>query len=351
MLEKDNRKNIDFDLEPEPGYGSDSPQDNGNDCDDSSSYKGSPTESSSKSSERLVTSNPTQNQLSTTICQSIAKAMTQIIDSAPAQRTVPLVEVSSAEKTTVTEIPEQYRNVGFAKSVREKYKEDLTVSEQNTFDYVEELMLKRSISKAAKDGMMKRPKEDIIRDYISFRNGTRVTCELCMETFADKKSLLRHKVCRHEKFSPHQCKVCNKMFVKPGDVKRHMVTHTAERSFYCEHCHKSYKTKNHLRRHMKGKHPEHAAGWTMLNSEDEPSEDQVPDAVSREETVSTEIIHKNVVDSQIIAANNVMHTGMHENMMMHDNVIHSGFLSNTTGNVHLVFNAPHNLQSIHPGAD
>ena len=91
---------------------------------------------------------------------------------------------------------------------------------------------------------------------ISYKNGTRVTCDICSESFADTKSLKNHKVCRHDMYSPHQCRICLKMFMKPGDVRRHMVSHSPTRAYYCHFCEKTYKTKNHLHRHIKSKHPD-----------------------------------------------------------------------------------------------
>lgn len=174
-------------------------------------------------------------------------------------------------KSHSTELPEQYKRVAFAKSVREKFAEKVPI--ENNVDYVERILLAEvSNSKQREQSytIVKKSRDETIRKFLSYKKGIRVTCEICGESFADKKSLLRHKVCRHEKFSPHQCPICKKMFYKPGDVRRHMVIHTESRDFCCQFCEKSYKTNNHLQRHLKTKHKDEVnTNDVQKNTEDE----------------------------------------------------------------------------------
>ncbi|XP_057290532.1 zinc finger protein 236-like [Hydractinia symbiolongicarpus] len=242
--------------------------------------------------------------------------------SANSSQTSNAIEAERA-KDFLKDIPEQYRNVGFAKSIREQFLAEVPI--ENKFDFIEDFIAKRNEPKK-RNTIEKRPREDIIREYISYRNGTRVACEVCGESFADKKSLLRHKICRHAKYSPHQCGICRKMFVKPGDVRRHMATHSDIRAYYCCYCSKAYKTKNHLQRHIKAKHKEDSA----LVSASDGMEEIIPMTNDSSDSLSDNIINMtsgetsaevlNIVQQQ--NGNNLL-SPLHDEMSNpHDTVLH-----------------------------
>ena len=48
-----------------------------------------------------------------------------------------------------------------------------------------------------------------------------------------------------------QCKVCNKFYAHAGNLKRHMVTHTGEKKFKCQHhnCERTFNQRSHLQTH------------------------------------------------------------------------------------------------------
>ena len=163
--------------------------------------------------------------------------------------------------TPAVSLPEQYKNVGFAKSVREKFAEKESLP-NNPVDYVDQILNKphnenHQTNQQRKDEDKKAHRDLTIQKFVSYKKGLRVTCDICLETFADRKSMLRHKVFKHDKFSPHQCTVCHKTFYKPGDTRRHMFTHSDVRQFACKYCGLTYKTKPNLQRHWRLKHPEH----------------------------------------------------------------------------------------------
>lgn len=52
----------------------------------------------------------------------------------------------------------------------------------------------------------------------------------------------------------HQCPTCEKRFVRPAELLRHMTTHTNTRSFICDQCSSEFKRADHLRSHKKSIH-------------------------------------------------------------------------------------------------
>jgi len=54
----------------------------------------------------------------------------------------------------------------------------------------------------------------------------------------------------------HGCNLCDKKFVRPAELKRHLTTHTNERCYKCEICSTSFKRADHYRSHYKSVHSE-----------------------------------------------------------------------------------------------
>jgi uncharacterized Zn-finger protein len=54
------------------------------------------------------------------------------------------------------------------------------------------------------------------------------------------------RVCSNRKYS---CDICDKAFVRPAELSRHIRTHTNERPFKCETCHQKFKRNDHLKSH------------------------------------------------------------------------------------------------------
>ena len=47
-----------------------------------------------------------------------------------------------------------------------------------------------------------------------------------------------------------QCKRCDKVFSRPANLQRHMLTHTGEKLHECSECHKKFSRLGNLQRHM-----------------------------------------------------------------------------------------------------
>ena len=79
------------------------------------------------------------------------------------------------------------------------------------------------------------------------------TCSVCQKTFKTKERLAQHMVSHSERKYP--CPVCNKLFLRSNDVTVHMSTHTGEKRFFCHvsSCGKGFFQKcsliSHVRKH------------------------------------------------------------------------------------------------------
>lgn len=76
------------------------------------------------------------------------------------------------------------------------------------------------------------------------------TCEVCIQTFADKETLDEHKK-SHESEKKHRCTICHKGFYMLCTLKEHMRTHTGEKPFLCSQCGKGFSQKTNLAQHTR----------------------------------------------------------------------------------------------------
>ena len=100
--------------------------------------------------------------------------------------------------------------------------------------------------------------------------GRTFKCRICLQTFTLLVHLQKH-VRIHTEESSHvlakyseahglksakskrniQCKECGKCFSSLGNLNRHLLTHTRERTFQCQICFKAFTQSNHLVNHFR----------------------------------------------------------------------------------------------------
>lgn len=77
-------------------------------------------------------------------------------------------------------------------------------------------------------------------------------CNFCSKEYTDLSDLNAHKNVQHFNMKPllkYKCSVCNQPKASPTALKRHMVSHTGEKSFQCGICSKKYTTQSNLKIH------------------------------------------------------------------------------------------------------
>ena len=80
-------------------------------------------------------------------------------------------------------------------------------------------------------------------------SGHQYACNVCGRLFSQPGNLRRH-VLAHLAQRPSQCTVCGKKFTQPSNLKAHLRTHSAERpSFSCVACAMTFADKSTLRKH------------------------------------------------------------------------------------------------------
>ncbi|XP_050416435.2 zinc finger protein 320 [Patella vulgata] len=80
-------------------------------------------------------------------------------------------------------------------------------------------------------------------------------CFDCGQVFDCQRVLKKHCKDHHDGNSCTQCKVCNKMFIHPGQLTEHVEKHTSGKLFSCEVCDKQFKNNSELSNHLLS-HPE-----------------------------------------------------------------------------------------------
>ncbi len=76
-----------------------------------------------------------------------------------------------------------------------------------------------------------------------------VVCDVCGKVLKDRGSLRQHRV-QHEDRQPFPCDICKKGFQSKSHLIRHQRTHTGEKVSFCEICGKGFSENRNLARHL-----------------------------------------------------------------------------------------------------
>lgn len=84
-------------------------------------------------------------------------------------------------------------------------------------------------------------------------------CKICNKSYKAMISLKLHNFNNHDGpgnglNKSYLCPLCNKLFENPTQLSKHMVTHTENRAFLCEHCPKSFTSAKYLKIHVRSVH-------------------------------------------------------------------------------------------------
>ena len=66
------------------------------------------------------------------------------------------------------------------------------------------------------------------------------SCDLCDKKYTSKRSLYTHVRATHEGIKPHKCPDCDYKTDVKTSLQKHILTHTKERPFMCQECHKTH---------------------------------------------------------------------------------------------------------------
>ena len=77
-------------------------------------------------------------------------------------------------------------------------------------------------------------------------------CHLCHKRYSREDHLLSHMKSVHGEKG--ECSICSKILSSPQALKRHMLTHSSDRSFDCTLCPKTFKRADTLRHHERTVH-------------------------------------------------------------------------------------------------
>jgi len=76
-------------------------------------------------------------------------------------------------------------------------------------------------------------------------------CKLCGIFAKNKRALVQHMQVHYGRVFKCEVKNCEAAFTERSKLRRHMVVHTGERRFECEHCHAMFSLAHNLKTHIK----------------------------------------------------------------------------------------------------
>ncbi|CAD7013655.1 unnamed protein product [Ceratitis capitata] len=81
------------------------------------------------------------------------------------------------------------------------------------------------------------------------------TCSICSKISPSLRAHTTHFRYMHATEEKHVCKICDKAFKRPNNLREHMATHTREALYTCTFCPQTFKSNANMYKHRKRKHP------------------------------------------------------------------------------------------------
>merc|ERR1712173_435035 len=88
-----------------------------------------------------------------------------------------------------------------------------------------------------------------LHKHIGITHARNQLCSICGLSFVKPFDLKVHLL-KHSGEQPHLCNVCNKSFRTERLLKTHLNTHSEEKQFNCETCGKTFKSQSGLKQHL-----------------------------------------------------------------------------------------------------
>ncbi|XP_046428495.1 zinc finger protein OZF-like isoform X1 [Neodiprion fabricii] len=89
------------------------------------------------------------------------------------------------------------------------------------------------------------------------------SCDECDYKSLHKVNIGLHQKRHHWKDYSVFCEICEKGFIAQGELKAHLISHEVARPFACTTCGKSFKSKDHVKGHVRTLHPEMCSSNTV----------------------------------------------------------------------------------------
>jgi KRAB domain-containing zinc finger protein len=86
----------------------------------------------------------------------------------------------------------------------------------------------------------------VVSDYLK---GPRGQCKICSEPISGIGNMVKHMRRAHKEYRPFMCEHCPKSFLTKQELGQHNRSHSDHRPFLCSICHTKFKSKNSLRWH------------------------------------------------------------------------------------------------------
>ncbi|XP_050673258.1 RE1-silencing transcription factor-like isoform X2 [Leptidea sinapis] len=116
-------------------------------------------------------------------------------------------------------------------------------------------------------------------------------CLQCNKSYSDRSALARHKLTVHDKNPEFACQYCPERFSSVSKLTRHIRSHAGDRPYPCKFCEKSFTKSQHYTRHLRVVHRKNSTAASEVEAESYRCEECEETFTSQDDLIFHSAVH------------------------------------------------------------